>query len=799
MRSLQKLASLLTVTTVTLTMAGTAPAENYPPKAIEAFFSQHCYDCHDDTTDKGGLNLLDLEFTPEKHGNFKAWQRIFDRVDSGEMPPKEKQRPGTEEIAAFVNELKPPLLAADRKDRIEQGRVKVRRLTRREYEYTVHDLLGVDLPLQEILPEDPTTHGFETVATGQQLSHHNLGAYLEAADQALADAFGRVHGKDDDFSRTYSPEILTKKGPGNFRGPESRNNLSISWPMSLQFYGRMPATAVPESGWYRVTLKDVHAINPRNGAVWGTLRSGECSSNAPVLYMVGLVEATSKKRDLVYDAWIRKGHNLELKPNDVTLKRPPNGATGGNVSYKGRNLIEEGFEGIAISGITIKSIHPNSDRKEMWRKLYPGMNSEKVAKVKSDNPAERDPVIAELVKNFATRAFRRPVTDEQIAPYVQLATDKAGEAGMKAADGLQTAYRALLCSPRFLTLIEQPGKLDDHALASRLSYALWCSMPDPQLRALADEGKLTSDGKVFHSQIKRLLDDPRSERFVASFTDQWLDLKEIDFTAPDTKLYRSFDVTVQESMVSETRHFVSKLISNNRSITNIIDSNYAMLNERLARFYGMTDLPLKAGEGIQEIKIGEQQRSGLVTQGAVLKVTANGTTTSPVVRGVFVGERILGIHIPPPPANVPAVEPDIRGAVSIRDQLAKHSNDKSCAACHEKIDPQGFALETYDPVGLWREKYGNGKKGAAKVDPSGITLDGKKFNGIRGWKNIYVKKPEQLTENFAKQLLTYATGAEPRFSDRKAIANIVKTAGEKEYGMRSIFHATLGSEVFRTK
>ncbi len=799
MRSFQKLATLLNVTAVALTTAATATAENYPPKELETFLSQHCYECHDDTTDKGDLNLLDLEFAPDQFDNFLAWQNVFDMVETGEMPPKDEPRPDADKIASFLDRLKQPLVAASRAASIESGRVNVRRLTRREYEYTIHDLLGVDLPLQEILPDDPSTHGFETVATGQHLSHHNLGAYLEAADLALADAFGRTHGKDNNFSRAYSPEELTKKGNGNFRGPEIRDGLSISWPMTLQFYGRMPVTNVPKSGWYRVTLKDVHAINPRNGAVWGTLRSGECSSNAPVLYMLGLVEATTEKRDIVYDAWIRKGHNLELKPNDITLKKPPSGATGGNVSYQGRDLIKEGFEGIAISGIAIESIHPNSDRKEMWRNLYPGMNSEKVAKLQSDNSAERDPVIAELVKNFATRAFRRPLTEEQIAPYVQLATDKAGEAGMKATDGLKTAYRAILCSPRFLTLIEKPGKLDDHALASRLSYALWCSMPDQQLRTLANEGKLTGDGETFHSQIKRLLDDPKSERFVASFTDQWLNLKEIDFTAPDAKLYRTFDVVVQDSMVNETRSFVSKLIQNNRSITHLIDSNYAMLNERLARFYGMTELPIEVGAGIQEVKVSDRQRSGLITQGAVLKVTANGTTTSPVVRGVFVGERILGIHIPPPPADVPAVEPDIRGAVSIRDQLAKHSSDESCAACHLKIDPQGFALETFDPVGLWREKYGNGKKGAAKVDPSGVTLEGEKFDGIRGWKDIYLNRPDQLTESFANQLLTYATGAEPRFSDREAIAHIVKTAGEKDYGMRSIFHATLGSEVFRTK
>lgn len=797
MRTIPLLAALLLSTGFMLMAAATAVAENYPPKAVEAFLSQHCYECHDDSVDKGGLNLLDLEFSPGKHDNFFAWERVFDRVETGEMPPKDEPRPDADKAEKFLAELKPPLVAADRQDRIESGRVKVRRLTRREYEHTIHDLLGIDRPLQELLPEDPSTHGFETVATGQQLSHHNLGAYLEAADIALEDAFLRLRENAKNFSKSYTPQDLARKGGGNYRGPDIRPGLSISWPMSLQFYGRLPVTTVPESGWYRVTLKNVHAINPRNAAVWGTLRSGECSSNAPILYPVGIVEATKQKRDLTFEAWIRKGHNLELKPNDVTLKRPPSGASGGNVSYKGRDLIKQGFEGIAISSIKIESIHPNATREVVIRNLFTGITKDDWGKLQT--AAERNGILTKVIERFASRAFRRPVTDEQIAPYVELALATLEDSEKRPVDALRTAYRAILCSPRFLTLIEPSGKLDDHALANRLSYALWCSMPDQQLRTLADEGKLASDGKIFHAQIKRLLDDPKSERFINSFTDQWLNLKEINFTSPDTRMYRTFDAIVQDSMLQETRSFFGKMVERNRSITHLVDSNYAMLNERLARFYGMDQMPIEAGAGIQEVKVSERQRSGIVTQGAVLKVTANGTTTSPVVRGVFIGERILGLHIPPPPANVPAVEPDIRGAVSIRDQLDKHRNDESCAACHLKIDPQGFALETFDPVGLWREKYGNGKKGAAKVDSSGTTPEGETFAGIRSWKDIYVKKPGLLTEAFTNQLLTYATGAKPRFSDREAIANIVKAARVKGFGMRSIFHATLGSEVFKTK
>ena len=793
---LLRTAALVTVAAVLLpSTSRAAEKETSPLAALTPFLSANCYDCHDDTTDKGGLNLLDLEFAPDQHANFTVWERVFDRVRTGEMPPKKEPRPEAEPMAAFLENLKAPLLAADRQDKAERGRVQVRRLTRREYEHTLHDLLGVDMPLQELLPEDPVTYGFETVSAGQQLSHYNLGQYLEVADLVLNDAFERATNGEKTFTKTFLPEQLGKRKAGNFRGPEIRDGVSIAWPIRLQFYGQLPATTVPESGWYRVTLKDVLAINPNHDAVWGTLRSGTCSSSSPLLFPIGLVEATREKRDLTFDAWIRQGHMLELKPNDATMKVAPTGAKGGNVGYQGRDLKKQGFQGISVTAIKMERIYPNSTRWQLRKNLFAGLTKEDVAKLGSKE--ERQAILGRVIRDFATLAFRRPVTAEQIAPYVSLGLAALAEPDSRPADALRAAYRGILCSPRFLTFVEKVGPLDDHAVASRLSYALWNSMPDAELRQLADAGKLR-DPKTLHTQIDRLLDHPRAQRFVASFTDQWLNLKEIDFTAPDVKLYRTFDTVVQDSMVAETRAFVSELILGNRPVTQLISSDFGMINERLARFYGMKDLPIKAGAGLQRVSLPADSRSGLVTQGAVLKVSANGTTTSPVVRGVWVGERILGLEIPPPPANVPAIEPDIRGAVSIRDQLDKHRNSESCAACHVKIDPAGFALESFDPVGLWRQKYGTAKNAAA-VDPSGITPEGDPFKNINGWKAIYLKKPEQLTEAFARHFLTYATGAEPRFSDRQAIDEMVATAAKDHYGMRSILHAVLTSDIFQSK
>jgi len=788
-----------------------------PPPPVSTFLDQHCIECHDADVKKGGLDLDALKFDLANADAFQSWQMIFERVRDGEMPPKKKPQPAKTNAEVFLTSLKEPLLKADAADIAANGRVRSRRLTRAEYENTMHDLLGIDMPLKILLPEDRASYGFETVAGGQQLSQHLLARYLDVADLALTEAFKRALEGDESYQKHHTPEMLTKNRGGNYRGPELRDGKSITWPITLQFFGRTP-THVPVDGWYRITLHAVQAINPGgDGTVWGTLRSGECESNAPMLYMIGLVEATGSPRDLVYEAWIQKGHRLELKPNDATLRRAPTGAKGGNVSFVGRNLAKEGYEGIAHSGIDIERIYPNADRAMVRKNLFGEANLNTVDAAMLDK----------LITRFARRVFRRPVTEEQAAPYREIGR-KAYAEGIPPSEALRTAYRAILCSPRFLTFIEAPGPLDDHAIASRLSYALWVSMPDYALIQLANEKKLHNP-QVLAQQVDRLLAHPKAQRFVNSFTDQWLKLKEIDFTTPDTRLYPAFDQVLQESMLQETRAYFAELVQKDLGITNLVDSDFAFLNGRLARHYASVSQPdtpannpknfkkakateapaspvarllaseLEVGNGLQKVKLDPaSKRGGLVTQGAVLKVTADGTSTSPVVRGVFINERILGTHIPPPPPGVPAIEPDIRGATSIRDQLEKHRDNESCASCHQTIDPPGFALENYDPVGVWRTGYGRGGRGA-KVDPSGLTPEGKTFTDLVTWQQIYTQRPGPLARGFATHFLTYSTGAPLRFSDKAALEDLLSTTAPTGHGMRSIIRAAVLSEVFLKK
>ena len=583
------------------------------PLPISKFIQQHCLDCHSEDEPEAGLNLSKLAFDLREPNAFKNWRRVYERVRDGEMPPESELK--ETETGAFLKGLNRHLLESDSQDIAKRGRVRGRRLTRTEYEHTVQSLLGIDLPLRNQLPEDTTVQGFETVADGQQLSHHLLARYLDAADRALAEAFDRALNGDVKYAAEFSPKRLSQGiGKRNYRGPEARDGESISWPITVAFYGRMRSIRVPKDGWYRVTLRDVRAINPVNGGtVWGTLQSGAGASSEPILFNVGIVEATETPRDLQFEAWIRRGHLLVLKPNDRTLRRAPNqSGRGDTVAYPKRNE-EKGFSGIAHRGIRIERIYPKADREQVIKNLF-GQSKQEQWK---SNPAG---TLKRQVTRFASKAFRRSVSSEEVSDYQQIGLAVLSENGTFV-EALRAAYRTILCSPRTLTFVESPGRLDDFAIASRLSYALWTDMPDETLLKLASEGKLRNT-EILSAQIDRMLDDSRSQQFINSFTDQWLKLNQIDFTTPDRRHFRTFDPVVQNSMLEETRTFVSKLLKDDLSVANFVDSDFACLNERLIRHYKVTDevKNWQPGNGIQPVSLSpNSRRGGLVTQGSILK------------------------------------------------------------------------------------------------------------------------------------------------------------------------------------
>jgi hypothetical protein len=443
-----------------------------------------------------------------------------------------------------------------------------------------------------------------------------------------------------------------------------------------------------------------------------------------------------------------------------------------------------------------------------------------------------------LLAGFLPKAFRRPVAADVRAHYVA----KVGER-LKAGDCFETAmrwaYRAALCSPDFLYLVEdregdilvpqsvatqqasaQPGigdkslRVTDHALAARLAYFLWNSQPDDTLLTLAAKGAL-HEPKNLRDQVERLLQDAKSQRFIEDFLGQWLKLRQLAATDPDKKLYPEFSPYLQDSMRAETFAFFRELLDRNLDTRHLVKSDFAMLNEKLAMHYGIKGV---SGPEIRRVKLpSNSPRGGFLTQAAILKITANGTTTSPVPRGAFVMARLLGQEPEPPPANVAAVEPDVRGTTTIREQLAKHRDDASCAACHAKIDPPGFALETFDVIGGQRDNYrsiGDGEpaprgnidprigitfKVGPKVDASGELADGRKFADITEFQTLLAATPRPLLHNLARQLTIYSTGRPIAFSDRAALDELVTRVDKQGGGIRTLIHELVQSPLFQTR
>ncbi|HSJ04714.1 MAG TPA: DUF1592 domain-containing protein [Verrucomicrobium sp.] len=424
-----------------------------------------------------------------------------------------------------------------------------------------------------------------------------------------------------------------------------------------------------------------------------------------------------------------------------------------------------------------------------------------------------------VIESFAAKAWRRPLASGEAASLITLVRE-AERSGLAPDAAIQEGIKAVLCSPEFLYREEKSSSLNNYELAARLSYFLWASMPDEPLMTLAASGEL-SQPRVLREQAMRLLADPRSEAFVEEFLNGWLDLRKLGTMAPDVHKFATYyDNDLEPAMRMETRLFFRQLLNTNGSITRLLDSDYAIVNKDLALLYGIDaklidtaqppaiaglnaeDLvPDAAGHapslGFTQVKLTDRRRGGVLSQASVLTLTANGVDTSPVLRGVWLLENILGATPSPPPPNIPAIEPDIRGAKTIRDQLMKHQASGSCRSCHHQIDPPGFALENFDAIGRWRGHYVNNKT-AIPVDASG-EFGSTQFKDVTGFKTELLQRRDQFARCLVEKLLTHALGRELEVSDRPAIRNIVNQSAASDFPLRDLILLCLESEVFRQK
>lgn len=765
------------------------------PEGVLAFTKRHCVDCHTGDDAEAGLDLTSLK-TIDDPKTFDRWVRIVDRVHDGEMPPADAADLPPAEAKAFVAAAGEWLEKHERSEWAQLGRVRARRLTNLQLERSLHAVLGIDIPLAARMPEEPRDEGFTTISEAQSISHFQLEQHLAIVDVALDEAFRRALSPPDRLLREFDGPGLCRTNPKRrCREPENIDDLAVTWSGGPIFYGRLPVTTAKEDGWYRFTVTASGLNVPEEHGIWCTVRTGPCVSSAPLLGWASAFEVGEEPDTWTFETWLPRGHMLEIRPGDTTLKK---GRFAGGQVGAGEGTPQK-LPGVALHSLVLERIHHDAGDEAIRRLLFGDLEVRMGKSRESSTVSTDDPPAdaARLMQNFARRVFRRPVDASEIEDFVAFVHDSLDK-GKPFAAALRGGYRALLCSPRFLYLHETPGTLDDHAIASRLSYFLWNAPPDAELTRLADEGRLRNP-QVIREQVERMLDEERGRQFVADFADQWLDLDQIDFTEPDRRLHPTFDVVVQQSMLDETESFLHTMLAEDLDVGHVVDSDFTFLNSRLAGFYGIDGV---TGDDMQRVALlPEHHRGGLLTQGTILKVTANGTTTSPVLRGVWVSERLLGVEIPPPPQGVPAIEPDIRGAKTIREQLAKHKNDSACASCHVKIDPPGFALENFDPAGRWRVKYpvGNKPNRGPVVDPGYDMPDGRHFDDVAEFRELVLTNRERLAANVAEKMLAYGTGAPVSYADRLAVDAIVEESAKSNHGFRSILHAVVTSPVFLSK
>jgi hypothetical protein len=395
--------------------------------------------------------------------------------------------------------------------------------------------------------------------------------------------------------------------------------------------------------------------------------------------------------------------------------------------------------------------------------------------------------IGERLRFFAEKAFRRPLRPGELSPIESMVYRKLGE-GMKSLKALQLGFQAILCSTSFLFLDENSGQLNDYALASRLSYFLWSSAPDAELLTLAKQNKL-SGSVVLGEQVKRMLRNPKSSRFVKNFIRIWLNLDNIGEMPPSEDFTVYYRDNLEAAMRKETQAFFRHLLDRNLSPLEFLSADYSFLNRELALHYGIEGID---GNHLRRVLLKGTPRGGLLGQGAFLTASANGVDTSPVVRGIYVLEKLLGYTPPSPPDDVPDIEPDIRGAKTIRQQLAKHREITTCAECHRKIDPLGFALENFDAIGGWRDEYGKN----LPIDASGELPNGDAYSTILEFRKHIIKREAQFTRSLTEKLLTYGTGREQVPTDRSAIDAILRQMKQDNKGLGDLIEAVVLSKVF---
>jgi hypothetical protein len=795
--------ALLFITFLLCSMASLASAL---PPAIQPFLDQHCIDCHDSDVKKGGLDLSALITSPSTPATLKKWVRIFDRVATHEMPPPKKTQPSPSELQAFATALSTDLTT---QYNAQKGTV-LRRLNRSEYQNTINDLLGINVNLIDSLPEDGRAQGFDNIGSALSISGIQMLRYMETAELALNAALSSDQRPVLTTQRTTLESDRNQEAIGKHWLKQSDGSIVVfndgGFPSTV-----IPNLRAPSTGTYklRITGYGYQIAEPVTFAIiTGSFNFRNTDNITHSFHQL----PTDKPGTVEVTLHLNQGNGIWISPQGLNGPDGHSSVKDGPSRYPGEGMA---IQEVTLEGPIITTWPPQGQTlllgNAKLREIPPAKPSDRrkasfkpAFTADTTNPAS---VSQTQLAAFITAAIRRPATPADIAPYQKLFdTEFASSRDFLIA--MRTAAIAVLCSPEFLFLQEPAGPLNNLQLASRLSYFLTRSTPDPELL----QANLTQPN-ILKTQTERLLQSPTLTRFITDFTDGWLNLREIDFTTPDKQLYPEYDELLLDSMLRETRAFITELITQNLSTSNLIQSDFAMLNARLAHHY---NIPGVTGLNIQKVTLPpDSKRGGILTHASILKVSANGTNTSPVVRGIFVLDRLLGTEPPPPPPGIPGVEPDIRGASTLRELLDKHRNSETCNSCHCIIDPPGFALENYDVIGGWRDRFrsiGEGEQVkltvqgrkvryrlGPPVDSTGELPSGATFNNLADLQKLLLADQDRIARCVTEKLLAFATGREMTFADRPEIEHLVAKSKTRQHTLRDLIHAIIQSSIFKTK
>jgi hypothetical protein len=833
MRSLRRVCRI--AATAAMAWVGAAQAEEAVPaaKLVGKFLESYCLDCHDSTTQKGDRSFEAFTLPLKSVAELISAKEIIDQITLKEMPPKKADQPTDEERLAMLRVLRGGTAAARSLIESSGSRTVMRRLSSREYENTLATLFGrrVDtLGLTADFPKEKTSQHIDTIGKSLVTSGFLVDQYFQAANRLVEMRLGKPEMKPQQW-RFNGHFVQYEELSGSHKDVFNYGYLNLYEQPNTDTrqggYGHIEdfLEGVPVSGLYdlEVEAQAMHRDTHYDPAIFGIDFSepfilgvvpGDVTKGhihypqAIEPLLASKIVPDDNPTTLKFRVWLEAGQTprfifpngpYESRASVVTINKRYNDefkakAPRSQVS-RARILREGKLPHIRISEIKIKG--PVAEK---------GGSAEEVAVFGKDG-FQADRAVDQLLA-FAEKAYRRPLSDTDRQP-IRALYEKRLQEKVAPRQAALDAVKLILCSPSFLYLSEITDEsakaLKPYDLASRLSFALWAAPPDAALLATAQSGQLTQDAEL-KKQVQRLLADERSTAFVNGFLDSWLNLRDLGSQPPPRETNRAYYAEdLPTAMRTEVRLFFRDLLKNNGSAARFLEADYTFVDKKLAKLYELPEAKtLRLADDFKKVSLqGHEHRGGLLGMAGVLTVSANGVETSPVTRGVWVSENILGIHPPPPPDEVPAIEPDVSGATTIRERLAKHSTDKTCAECHHKIDPLGFSLESFDPIGRWRSGYPKPKeagKPAPKIDTTGEFPSGETYEDFAGFKKIIHETREDLfIRHLIGQILSYTTGRLMETADDFVIEELHEKVKKEGLGLRTLLVECLTSDVFRSR